>query len=101
MVQPLLSDRIVTRKEQVIFGGVLAFLLVALAYGSIQITQTSAFLHMHASYVRARDTELQKEREVVTTKMNELQQAILTNQGIIIDHIKLEEKLWARPGKQP
>jgi len=73
---PQLAKRSVSVREQIAFGAVFAFMLLALVYASIMIAMTSGHLRDHMAYIQARDA-----------RWEDLHKRILT-------HIEREETRW-------
>jgi len=91
-----LRNRIITSREQVIYGGILFLMLTALAFGSVQITLAYNYLRSHSQYVRDRDARWETWIKENNELNHEIEESILSNQKIIIDHINREEAMWRK-----
>ena len=83
-----------TGKEWIAISvGLILIVLNGIVLGYIE-SANSVFLRNHSQYVRQRDVKWEAERRDFVSRIEVLQEKILKNQNVIIDHIKREEAKW-------
>lgn len=71
----------------VVIGG-LVLIIIGGIYCTVQIGQSSKFMHDHSAYVKNRDVEWKEERQEFVKKIEDLQDTILKNQATILENIR-------------